>query len=158
MKIITNNSAYIQIKDLEKLFNSSLKIPKSIEYSVYLSSNNTTNSLDKNDFISFNNPSDIEYFNNINWMIDYNKLKDYSLIKLIKLAKKIEREQEKVSKVIDEFAIIKNYIDPKYFEQYELLDYQLYSLFDIIKYKLKPLQKKLPKEIQKKYKKRKKTK
>ena len=91
-------------------------------------------------------------------MIDYNKLKDYSLIKLIKLAKKIEREQEKVSKVIDEFAIIKNYIDPKYFEQYELLDYQLYSLFDIIKYKLKPLQKKLPKEIKKKYKKRKKTK
>ena len=151
MKIITDNNAYVQIKDIEKLSESSITIPKSIEYVVYNNSifNNTNTYINRNDFISFHNQEDIDFFNNINWMLDYNKLKDYNLIKIIKLAKKIEKEQVKVSKTIDEFCIIKNSIDPKHIEQYSLLDYKLNSLLDIIKYKLKPFQKELPKAIQK---------
>lgn len=80
MKIITDEEVYIQIKDLESLIRQNVILPKHVLYCFNRAKNRAFN-----DFLKFEDPMEIEFFRSIDWICDYNVLKDYSLDKLLEL-------------------------------------------------------------------------
>ncbi len=78
MKIITNDSAYVQKNDISYLNLSDLPIPASIFMKVFGNGVTIINDSNRYDFVKFDEESEIEYFKDLDWMIDYNEVKDLS--------------------------------------------------------------------------------
>ena len=76
MKIITDNAAYVQKNDLMYLNSSSLAIPGSIYMKVFGWGITVINDRNRYEFVKFEEDSEIEFFKDIDWMIDYNEVKD----------------------------------------------------------------------------------
>ncbi len=51
----------------------------------------------KYDFIEFNAPEEIEYFKSLDWIVDYNKVKDLSETKILTLGQKIAEEKNSIA-------------------------------------------------------------
>ena len=58
------------------------------------------NDSNRYDFVKFDEESEIEFFKGLDWMIDYNEVKDLSEDEIIKLAKNIEKEREKLLQLL----------------------------------------------------------
>ena len=78
MKIITNDSAYVQKNDIAYLNSSDLPIPASIFMKVFGNGVTIINDSNRYDFVKFDEESEIEYFKGLDWMINYNEVKDLS--------------------------------------------------------------------------------
>ena len=74
MKIITDNAVYVQKNDIAYLNQTDLAIPASIFMKIF--GNDIVDDNNRYEFIKFDTPEEIEYFRNIDWMIDYNEVKN----------------------------------------------------------------------------------
>ena len=83
MKIITEEEVYVQFKDLDSLIRQNIVLPKYV-FKCF----NNVKKYNRNDFLRFEDPIDIEFFRNIDWICDYNELKNYSLDELLELEQK----------------------------------------------------------------------
>ena len=97
MKIITNDSAYVQKNDISYLNSSDLPIPASIFMKVFGNGVTIINDSNRYDFVKFDEESEIEYFKDLDWMIDYNQVKDLSEDEMIKLAESIGEERDGIA-------------------------------------------------------------
>jgi hypothetical protein len=95
VKIINSDSAYVQKNDIAYLNSFDLPIPFSIFMKVFGNGVTIINDSNRYDFVKFDEESEIEFFKGLDWMIDYNEVKDLSEDEIIKLAKNIEKEREK---------------------------------------------------------------
>ena len=75
MKIITDNAAYVQMNDIAFLNHCDLPIPASVFMKSFGFGIFVVDDSNRYDFKEFNKPEDIEFFKNIDWMIDYNEVK-----------------------------------------------------------------------------------
>jgi len=149
MKIINKENAYIQKKDLLYLVSLNINIPNTIKDKI---NEVKVNNKNKDEFIEFNNSDEIEFIKNFKYIIDYNyiELDEDELIKIeFSIRNKMNNIKEKYtnsskSKSID-LAI-----------EYDLLEYKLYSINELIMLKKRNLSYKLPKDNNKKLKKLKK--
>lgn len=62
MKILTNNSVYVQKNDIAYLYMSNLPISSSIFMKFFGNGATIVNDSNRYDFVKFNNQSEIEYF------------------------------------------------------------------------------------------------
>ena len=150
MKIVTDSAVYVQKNDIAYLSSSDLAIPASIFMKVLDNGKFIVNDSNRYDFIKFEEESEIEYFKGLDWMIDYNEVKDLSDEEFIKLGRSIAEEQASFVEqynAMDKEERIKN---QNLAHKCELLEFKYYSLRDILWFKQGHIKMKLPKELGKK--------
>ena len=144
MKIITNDSAYVQKNDIAYLNSFDLPIPFSIFMKVFGNGVTIINDSNRYDFVKFDEKSEIEYFKDLDWMIDYNEVKDLSEDEIIKLAESIGEEQDKIATTFNSMAEEERKNHADMVTKCDLLEFKFYSLRDILWLKQGHISIKLP--------------
>jgi len=146
MKIITDNSVYVQRKDLKFLnTNICIKMPETIICKIFEDSFKSIKS--DEDFIKFEDDFDMEFLKDIDWIINYNDVKDLTEEELIELGEKVTEQKNELSNKFYSMDIngrLKNF---DIITRCDLLKYKMQSLADVIFYKRGKLDIKLPEEV-----------
>lgn len=135
MKIITRNSAFVQMNDLAYLNQSDLEIPASIFLKIFDSGIVIIDDRNRYHFIEFKETKEIEFFKTIDWMIDYNKVKELSEKEIIELAQSITEERNDIAQKFNSMTQEQRKKDMNMISQCELLDFKFYSLRDFLWFK-----------------------
>lgn len=135
MKIITRNSAFVQMNDLAYLNQSGLEIPASIFLKIFNSGIVIIDDRNRYHFIEFKEPKEIEFFKTIDWMIDYNKVKELSEKEIIELAQSIAEKRNDIAQKFNSMTQEQRKKDMNMVSQCELLDFKFYSLRDFLWFK-----------------------
>ena len=146
MKIITDNSVYVQRKDLKFLnTNICIEMPETIICKMFEDSFKSIKS--DEDFIKFEDDFDMEFLKDIDWIINYNDVKDLTEEELIELGEKVTEQKNELSNTFYSMDIngrLKNF---DIVARCDLLKYKMQSLADVIFYKRGKLDIKLPEEV-----------
>lgn len=114
---------YVQYSDLLLLFNLNIIIPDTIYDKVY-SDNFKVDDSNRFDFVEFNKKEDVEFFKNIDWILDYNSLNRMSPYEL-------NRYYVNSINDISDFVHCSKYIDNDDFNsQYSILNHRAISIKD----------------------------
>ncbi len=155
MKIIYENCAYVQKNDIGFLNQTDMPIPGSIYMKAFGNSGVTIiDNSNRFEFIEFTKPTEIEYFKNINWMIDYNDVYNLSEDEMIELGNKIAKQRNDIAKKYNAMSPEDKKKNYNLIRECELLDFKMYSLRDIILHKQGKLSFKIPSPKKKKAKKK----
>ena len=150
MKIFVDNSVYVQKEDVAYLYMTSLDLPDSIYTKVFGQGMIVFDNSNRYDFIEFSEPSEIDFFKKIDWIIDYNEVKNLTEEELIKLGKEIAKEKKRKVKGLNGMPSsqrIKNY--DRVLTELECLDFKMHTLRDIILLKKKELDYPFPEYVEK---------
>ncbi len=148
MKIITDNAAYIQKNDLAYLTHTDLAIPESIFRKIFEKGIVIINDSNRYEFIKFEEASAIEFFSNIDWMIDYNSLKDLTDGEIIKMGQNITKKMATLAQKIDSIPKDDRKAQLDILTEFKNLDFKLNSLKDILLFRQGHLKFKLPEGIE----------
>lgn len=136
MKIIYENCVYVQKNDIGFLNQTDMLIPGSIYMKVFGNSEVTIiNNSNRFEFIEFTKPNEIEYFKNINWMIDYNDVCNLTEDEIIELGNKIAKERNEIARKYNAMSQEDKRKNYSLIRECELLDFKMYSLRDIMLHK-----------------------
>ena len=97
MKIITDDSVYVQKDDITYLDQTDLPIPESIFMKVFGNGIVIIDDSNRYEFVKFDAPEEIEFFKGLSWMINYNEVKDLSKEEIIALAQSIVQEKNEIA-------------------------------------------------------------
>lgn len=101
MKIITDRAVYVQKNDIAFLNQTDLDIPASIYLKAF--GNSPTTIIDDSnrfDFLKFDDEREIEYFRNLEWIIDYNEVKDLDEEQLMEIGQSIAQTKNGIAKKV----------------------------------------------------------
>lgn len=144
MKIITNNAVYVQKNDIEYLNQTDLVIPASIYMKVFDKGSFTIGDSNKYEFVKFETPEEIEFFKGIDWMIDYNEVKDLSEEETIVIGQSIAEEKNNIAQRFNSMTPEERENNMSMIFQCELLDFKMYSLRDVLWFKQGHIKMELP--------------
>lgn len=150
MKIITDSAVYVQKNDIAYLSSSDLAIPASIFMKILDNGKFIVNDSNRYDFIKFEEESEIEYFKGLDWIIDYNEVKDLSDEEIIELGQGIGKEREEIANTFNSMSKEEKRKSADMITKCYLLDFKFYSLRDILWFKQGHIKMKLPNELDKK--------
>lgn len=142
MKIFTDNAVYVQKNDIDYLGQTYLEIPvpKKNFDSIVDDSN-------RYEFVEFNAPEEIQFFREMDCIIDYNEVKDLSEEEIIKLKESVRNEHETIITRYNSLPVEERIKDYKIITQCDLLEFKFYSLRDFLWLKQGDLKMKLPEEV-----------
>ncbi len=145
MKIITDTAAYVQKNDLAYyLTNVDYDVPASIFMKAFGNGIVIVDDRNRYDFVKFEEENEIEFFKQIDWIIDYNEVKDLSEQEFIAMGNQIIDEQNKIARTFNEMSETERQEHLDMVSRHELLNFKLYSLRDILWFKRGTLKMKLP--------------
>lgn len=147
MKIVTDNVAYVQKNDLIHLNQSGLDIPASVYLKVFGNGITIINNNNRYEFVKYEEKHEIEFFKKIDWMIDYFEVKNMTEDEIMAFASKINEEMGSIAEAynsMSEDARRRNY---NMAERFELLEFKIYSLRDVLWFKQGHLEWSLPEDI-----------
>lgn len=147
MKIITENAVYVQLNDMGFLNQTDLPIPATIYLKTFGQGPTTIDDRNRFDFIKFEEPSEIEYFRSLDWMIDYNEVKDLDESALMELGQSISATRNAIADQFNAMTAKEQSENQQMVEECEMLDFKIYSLRDIIWYKQGRLPITMPEEV-----------
>lgn len=145
MKLMVGNSLYVQKIDLEFLKYYYRVLPESISTKVFDNPKIDLDDYSKYDFLEFSDYEDIEYFQNVDAIIDYNMIEGYTNSELSAIGKRFSEEFDKVSSEL--YSITES--DPKYndvLSRHKTLTYKMKTLNDILDFRNGMLKLQLPTE------------
>ena len=128
VKIITDDAVYVQKNDITYLNHTDLPIPASIFMKVFGNGIVVVDDSNRYEFEKFENTDEIEFFKGLDWIVDYNSVKDLSDDEIIEIGQSIAQKFNSMSS--DERKENMEMIT-----QCELLDFKMYSLRDILWFK-----------------------
>lgn len=149
MKIVTDNKVYVQKNDIAYLNQTDLPIPASIFMKIFGHGVVIIDDSNRYEFVEFTQPEEIEFFKKLDWMIDYNEVKDLSEDELIELGKIMADKSNDIAKKYNAMPPDKRKQNQNLVVEHELLVFKMHSLKDIIYFKRGDLKIKLPKEVSK---------
>ena len=144
MKIITENAVYVQKNDIAYLHHTDLPIPASIFMKVFGNGIVIINDDNRYEFEKFEDPSEIEFFNGLDWIIDYNSVKDLSDDEIIEMGQRIAQAKNQIAEQFNSMSKDERKKNLEMVTQCELLDFKMYSLRDILWFKQGHLKMTLP--------------
>lgn len=147
MKIITNNVAYVQKNDIVCLNQTDLVIPASIFMKVFGNGIVIIDDSNRYEFVEFDAPEEIEFFKGIDWMIDYNEVKDLSEEEIIVLGQSIAEEKNNIAQRFNSMTPEERKENMNMVSQCELLDFKMYSLRDVLWFKQGHIKMELPEGV-----------
>ena len=144
MKIITENAVYVQKNDIAYLHHTDLPIPASIFMKVFGNGIVIIKDDNRYEFEKFEDPSEIEFFNGLDWIIDYNSVKDLSDDEIIEMGQSIAQAKNQIAEQFNSMSRDERKKNLGMVTQCELLDFKMYSLRDILWFKQGHLKMTLP--------------
>lgn len=147
MKIISDNAIYVQKNDIACLNQADLAIPASIFMKVFGNGIVIIDDHNRYEFVKFEMPEEIEFFKGIDWMIDYNEVKDLSKEETIALGKSIAKEKNSIAQRFNSMTLEERKNNLSMVSQCELLDFKIYSLRDVLWFKQGHIKMKLPEGV-----------
>lgn len=147
MKIVTNDRAYVQINDLSFLRNHAdlVDIPSSVVEKVFCKPFECTNR-NKYQFIEFNQSEEIEFFNDLDYSVNYLEFKCLTDEEIRRCANKLI---EKRNVLCDEIKKLKKEyesISVDWLFERESLEFKINSLKEIMFFNQGKLKMKLPEQ------------
>lgn len=139
MKIVNDTCVYVQRNDIKYLKSSNLDIPESILMKI-------GNDGNKYDFIRFDEDREIEFFKGLDWLIDYNMVKDLDEDQITTMIQNVVFEKSYIAKKFKELSLEEKKMNSNMYRQYNFLLYKMYILDDILLFKQGQLPIKLPEE------------
>lgn len=128
MKIITSNAVYVQKDDIEYLNSLGLSLPSSIVNKIIEYNIMQIDSSNKYEFVKFDEQSDIEYFKSLDWIVDYDEVKDLTEPEMFSLYKNVVEEKNTIARKYNLMSEKDRMNNMEDVTKYKLLDYKLYSL------------------------------
>lgn len=148
MKIITQDAAYVQMYDMMFLHETDIPMPYSIFLKVFGQEITIVNDSNRYDFVKFEEPSEIEYFNDIDWIVDYNSVKDLSKRQIRRLIKKTKEEQKSIAENYNPLPNEEKAKKSEMVSRYDELAYKSYGLNSMLKLKQGRIEMTLPEGIE----------
>ena len=99
MKIVTDNAVYIQNKDIIYLSRINVPVPSSLFKQIYNDDIVIIDDLNGNGFVKLDKDSEIQFFKSLDWIVDYQKVKDLNIDDFKKLKQKIINEKNQIKNV-----------------------------------------------------------
>ena len=109
--------------------------------------NNYENYFRKEYFSNSLTESEIEYFKDLDWMIDYNQVKDLSEDEMIKLAESIGEERDGIANSFNSMSEEERKKHTDMVTKCDLLEFKFYSLRDVLWFKQGHISMELPEGI-----------
>jgi len=144
MKIFTNNAVYVQKNDIAFLNQTDLDVPASIFLKIF-GGGITRN---RYDFIKFEDSVEMEFFRDIDWIVDYDEVKDLTDEQIIELGKDLSNQKNEIAKSFNSMSMEEQMENMDMFYQCEKLDFKMYSLRDLIWFRQGKLQFELPRDLE----------
>ena len=147
MKIIRKDVAYVQNNDIARLMHSSSMIPASLFDSLFSTGCFIVVDENRYDFVEFRNEEDIEFFEGIDWIVDYDELNKLSDEQLEELGNKIVNEQNNIADAYNFMTQFERKKNQHLIEKYEKLEHQLNSISAFALFRRGKIEMTLPEEI-----------
>ena len=132
MKIITNDKVYVQKGDLAFLTHTDLPIPASIFMKVFGDGIVIIDNGNRFEFVKFENVDEIEFFRKLDWIIEYNSVKDLSEDEIIELGKSIAEEKNNIAKKYNAMSLEERKKNSYLVDECEMLEFKMFSLRDTL--------------------------
>lgn len=139
MKIVTDEEILVQKKDLISLLYDGNQMPQSIVETIFEGGYIVVDGNNKNDFVRFTLPSEINYLNNIKWILDYSSLKSLTDEELKRLEDVFVKRHAKVKEKY--LAMPEEEGERKKFFAFQIrsAEYQLLTIEDFKEHKDDPI-------------------
>ena len=147
MKIITENAVYVQKNDITYLNHADLPIPASIFMKVFGNDVVIIDDSNRYEFEKFEDDQEIEFFKGLDWIVDYNSVKDLSDNEIIEIGENIIQLRNQITKQFNSMSEDERKENLEMVTQCELLDFKIYSLRDILWFKQGHLKMTLPEGV-----------
>lgn len=144
MKIIMKDCVYVQKNDLVHLWNHEQEILSSVVQKVFGDGVVIVNDSNRYEFVKFDDPNEIEYFKKLDWIIDYNAVKDLNKIGFVILGEEIALKMQNLDDKYNEMDEYEREHNLHIVDDYERCMYMLYSLKEILLFKQGKLKMILP--------------
>lgn len=135
MKIITSEAVYVQKNDIAFLNQTNLAIPASIFLKVFGNGVTIINDKNRFEFIKFEEESEIEFFRSLDWIVDYDSVKDLDESQIIELGQTVAQQKNQIAKKYNAMSNNKRRENQSMVYECERLDFKMYSLRDILWFK-----------------------
>lgn len=144
MKIITNDAVYVQKNDLGFLSQSDVLIPASIFLEVFGKGVTIIDNNNRFDFVKFEDEVEIAFFKNLDWILDYDLVKDLSDSQIIKMYDAVLKEKREIAAKYNAMNKVERRKNQCMVSRCEKLDFKLSSLRDALWFKQGHIQFDLP--------------
>jgi len=135
MKIITSNAVYVQKNDIAFLNQTDLPIPASIFMKVFGNGITIIDNRNRFEFVKFEEESEIEYFRKLDWIVDYDLVKDLGEEQIIELGQGVAQEKNIIVQTFNAMSVDDRRVNMHLVAECERLDFILYSLRDVLYFK-----------------------
>lgn len=147
MKIITKNAVYVQKNDLAYLNRTNLSIQASIFMKIYGNDILIIDDSNRFEFEKFEDDSEISFFSELDWIIDYNSVKDLSYDEFVEMGQSIAQSRNQIAQQFNSMSEDERKKNFGMVTQCELLDFKIHSLRDILWFKQGYLKMTLPEDF-----------
>ena len=144
MKIIKDNTTYIQVKDLKRLRDSNKLLTNSLLYILHILSNNYINYNDE-EFIKLDEKD--AYFDDINWIVNFDDIVDLSEDELINICNNLIVQRNIIADKYNSLSVKDRIKHIKLLIKSNDLEYEINGYKDILAIKKGEKKLKLPKGV-----------
>ena len=147
MKIITDKEVYVQKNDIAYLNQTDLPILASVLTKLLDKGIIIIDNSNRYEFVKFDKPEEIEYFKKLDWIVDYNEVKDLTEEEILSLAQSIHQERETIAHKYNSMKPEERENHPEMVRDCDLLGFKIYSLRNILWFKQGHIKMTLPEGI-----------
>ena len=149
MKIVTFNGIYVLRKDIEFLNQIELVVPASIYLKRYECDGLLPEDNDAYKFVKFKSSREIDYISKLDWLIDYDEVKNLTEEEIKKVGCQIGYQQNELIEKYNAMSEEEQKRNLDMVKQIKILYYKLCMLRDILWFKKGALDIKLPLGVEK---------
>lgn len=152
MKIATNNAVYVQKNDLAFLYQTDLCIPATIFLKLFGEGVCIINDSNRYEFVKFESEEEVAFLSGLDWIVEYDSVKDFNRDQFIELSKSIVEQRNKIAKKYNSMTSEERRANNHMVYECERLEFKNKSLIDVYHFTQGNLQFTLPEELSDTYK------
>ena len=132
MKVFVNNSVYVQKNDIGFLSTTDFVVPASIFLKVFGSGKLIIDDRNKYEFVRFDDAREVDFFRNVDWILDYGECRRLSEEEIIKMGKEIAQSKNNLARIFNGMSNEERKKNIIMVEECERLEFKMYSLRDFL--------------------------
>ncbi len=145
MKIFKDGKVYVQKNDMVYVNHSDMAIPASIFMKLFGNGIVIIDNSNRYEFVEFSEPSEVEFFKGIDWIVDFEDIKDLSEEEIVSLGQQVAEEKNEKAKAFNSLSEEERKAHYEAtVQQMEQYDFKMHTLRDVIMYKRGELSFELP--------------